>query len=103
MTRLISALVIAAAISTAAQAQEGSVAEGRAYAVSVCARCHEIGIGIMSPNPKAPPFSVVANTRGMTGAALHAILRTPHRQMPDLVIPPKEMENLIAYILSLKH
>ncbi len=102
MTRFIAILALAAAFAAAASAQEGSVQEGLDYAQSVCARCHETGAGIMSPNPKAPPFGTIANTPGMTGAALHAILATPHRDMPDLVIPRKQMENLIAYILSLK-
>lgn len=102
MTRFIAVLALAAAISGAAHAQEGSVQEGLDYAQSVCARCHETGAGITSPNPKAPPFGTIANTPGMTGAALHAILLTPHRNMPDLIVPPKVMEDLIAYILSLK-
>ena len=38
----------------------------------------------------------------MTGAALFVILQTPHRDMPDLIIPAKEKANVVAYILSLQ-
>jgi hypothetical protein len=38
----------------------------------------------------------------MTGAALFVILQTPHRDMPDLVIPAKDKADVVAYILSLQ-
>jgi len=102
MGRFIVILLLAAGFSGAAKAQEGDPEAGLAYAKSTCVSCHEIGESVLSPNAKAPPFSKIANTPGMTGAALHKILQTAHREMPDLVIPQKEKAGLIAYILSLK-
>lgn len=103
MVRFIVILALAAGLSAAAHAQEGEPKAGLAYSRSICVECHEIGQGAVSPNPKAPPFGEIANTPGMTGAALHKVLRTTHHEMPDLIIPKKEMAGLIAYILSLKH
>jgi mono/diheme cytochrome c family protein len=103
MMRFIAILGLTAALSPAAYAQDGSVQEGRAYAEAICARCHDTGDGLLSPNPKSPPFGTIANTEGITGAALNKILRTPHRDMPDFILPKPDLENVIAYILSLKH
>ncbi len=55
-----------------------------------------------SPNRKAPGFKAIANTAGMTVTAITVWSRTPHVTMPNLVIPQDELENLAAYILSLK-
>ena len=38
----------------------------------------------------------------MTALALTAALNTSHRSMPNILLPPEEQANLIAYILSLK-
>ncbi|MBI4723517.1 MAG: cytochrome C [Rhodomicrobium sp.] len=103
MARLLWILFFAAALTSGARAQEGSIEAGRDYAQAICAQCHAIRKGeAWSPNLEAPPFSKIANTPGMTGAALALILRTPHREMPDLIIPAKEKADVVAYILSLK-
>ena len=41
-------------------------------------------------------------TPGMTEAALFVILQTPHRDMPDFIIPAKDKADVVAYILSLQ-
>jgi hypothetical protein len=38
----------------------------------------------------------------MTAAALTVALRTSHRTMPNIMLEPPELDNVIAYILSLK-
>jgi hypothetical protein len=48
----------------------GDPVAGEAYAEKVCAQCHSIKGDDPSPEPTAPPFKVVANTPGMTPAAL---------------------------------
>ncbi len=103
MTRFITVLLLAAAFSGVARAQEDDAGAGHAYAQDICARCHAIQEDEMwSPNPKAPPFTRIANTPGITGAALLVIFQTVHRDMPDLIIPQKEKPGLVAYILSLR-
>jgi mono/diheme cytochrome c family protein len=85
-------------------AQElGNVANGAAFAQTVCADCHAVMKGQKrSPNPKAPSFERVAGTPGMTWTALHAWFVSPHPTMPDLVLGADDKDNLAAYILSLK-
>lgn len=89
---------------SAALAQDvGDAAAGHDYAREVCAQCHAIEAPFdESPHPDAPTFETIANVPGMTATALFVVLRTPHRQMPDLIIPSDEMHDVAAYILTLK-
>ena len=81
----------------------GDAKRGLAYARRVCAQCHTVtGADTPSPNPKAPRFRQIANTPGMSVTALTVWSRTAHATMPNLVIPANDMDDLIAYILSLK-
>jgi len=97
-------LVIAIVIPAAAGAQEaGNKAKGLDLALRVCANCHAVAIGeTVSPVSAAPSFEDIADTPGMTGMALSALLRTPHRTMPDLILSPDEISDVTAHILSLK-
>jgi hypothetical protein len=58
--------------------------------------------GSASPNKQAPPFKQIANTRGMSITALTVWSRTSHPTMPNFVISPNDMDNLIVYIMSLR-
>lgn len=81
----------------------GSPQAGRTYAQKYCTECHEVEAGAtFSPNPDAPSFQEVADTPGMTARALAVWFRTSHPTMPNLIIPPDDMDNVIAYILSLR-
>ena len=85
-----------------AEAQTGDPGAGAAYAKQVCAKCHAIDQTGISPELTAPPFKDVANTPGMTETALTVWLRTSHPTMPNIIVEPADMDNVIAYILSLK-
>jgi hypothetical protein len=50
----------------------------------------------------APTFKSIANAPGMTATALTVFLRTPHRNMPNLIISGSDRGNVIEYILSLR-
>jgi mono/diheme cytochrome c family protein len=82
--------------------QIGDLEEGRRLAQADCAQCHGVGKNAYSSNPAAPTFDDIANTPGMTGRALTVALRTSHRDMPNLIIKGHDVEDLVAYILSLK-
>ncbi len=103
MVRIFAVLMFVIAFCCGAGAEEGSAEAGLAYARTICSECHAIrSDDVLSPNAKAPPFSKIASTPGMTGATLFVILQTPHRDMPDLIIPAKDKADVVAYILSLQ-
>ena len=98
-------LLAEAATSYALRAQEaGDPRMGLHYARQVCAYCHAVEKGDkFSPNHLAPSFQDIANTPGITGISLAVILQSVHENMPNFVLTPNERDNIIAYILSLKH
>jgi hypothetical protein len=44
----------------------------------------------------------IANTRAMTSSARHAFLATPHPTTPNVILEPRETEDVVAYILTLR-
>jgi len=101
---LLSVCHLAAALAAApAQAQTSEAARGKAYARAACASCHEVEPGIPTPPfAQAPSFSSVAATPGMTSMALNVWLTTSHPTMPNLIIPQKDKEDLLAYFAALR-
>lgn len=94
--------LLAAPIAAGAQ-EAGDKAKGLDLALRVCANCHAVAEGEMvSPVDAAPAFEDIADNPGMTGMALSAFLRTPHRSMPNLILSPDEISDVVAHILSLK-
>lgn len=88
---------------TASTAEMGSPALGLRYAAQSCASCHAVAAGqTVSPNPNAPAFDTIANTPGLTRTALDAWLHTPHPSMPNLIVDPARIDDLSAYLATLK-
>ena len=103
IARSIGILVLCLTVDNASAQQFGDAEGGRQLARENCAECHAIDSGTgASANPDAPTFKDLANTPGMTSAALTVALQTAHRNMPNFVIKANERQDIIAYILSLK-
>ena len=107
MNRIIAAILAGASLAVvagAATAQElGDVKRGQNLAESVCAACHAVQKGApRSRNGNAPTFETLATTRGMTPMAIMVALRTSHREMPNLVLKNQEVDDIIAYLATLK-
>ena len=89
--------------STIPAADAGNSALGYAYAEQNCASCHAIGDADMhSPDPYARSFNAIANTPGLTPTALNAWLNSSHTNMPDLIVDPDSIDDLHAYLSTLK-
>jgi mono/diheme cytochrome c family protein len=102
---LISSVVLVARLATSsAMAQQTDQSNaGHALAIQICTQCHAVDKQSgHSPAVAAPRFEDVANSPGMTAAALKAFFQTSHRTMPNVILTSDQMDKLIAYILSLK-
>ena len=49
------------------------------------------------------PLEDVANTSGVTATALRVWLQSSHPTMPNIILEPNDLSNVVAYILSLKN
>ena len=96
------ALVAFASFGLQAQAGESDATRGLAFVQTNCSECHTIRGQARSPNPDAPSFYKLANTRGVTATALVVALQTSHKKMPNFTLPANRRDDAIAYILSLK-
>jgi len=85
-------------------AEVGDPARGLAYAKQVCAKCHAVEQGDMfSPEILAPTFETVAKSEGMSERALYVWLQAGnHESMPNLMIPQGDLDDVVAYIMSLR-
>jgi len=97
--------VLLAAGPAVAQDQPGNIAMGKRFALNVCAECHfvtEDQEGLVRAD--APTFDDVANMPSTTQLSLRVFLMSPHarRQMPNLVLSEQQMDDVIAYILSMR-
>jgi mono/diheme cytochrome c family protein len=86
----------------AAQSMRGNAAAGRLYAVNMCTGCHSVvpatdGVGLF-----APDFTKIARSPTTTRASLRAYLRSDHDLMPNFNMKRDEIENIVAYIMSLR-
>jgi mono/diheme cytochrome c family protein len=104
MKLLLACFLVAFTIGGAQAAQIGIAKKGYRLAREACAQCHLIGKEAgRSSNLAAPSFKAIANTPGITSAALSVALRTSHRTMPNIVIKGEDADSIIAYILNLKN
>ena len=80
---------------------EGDPIAGGAVAKQWCVACHDIGQG-RTVKDGAPSFVSVARRPNLNPDMLKIWLADPHPPMPKLSLSRQEIDDLVAYILSLK-
>lgn len=97
------AMIIAFTAQQAAAQTEGDPDAGRKLAQTWCDNCH-----VVAPSQQqgtstgAPAFTAIAAMKSTTFMGLRAFLQTPHDRMPDLHLSRDEIDDVAAYIISLK-
>ena len=99
---LIGAALLAAALGAPAAAETGNAARGRALAEQVCAKCHAIAPGRTGPEPAVPSFMRMAADPEQTRSSLRQFITLPHYEMEPQTLTTPEIDDVIAYILSLR-
>jgi mono/diheme cytochrome c family protein len=87
--------------------EPGDVARGRAFVKANCSSCHAVGRVGHSPYRPAPPLRTLNrkyDVEGLAEAFAEGIIvgHKGERQMPEFVLEPGEIDDLIAYLKSLK-
>jgi mono/diheme cytochrome c family protein len=98
------AVILLSAWPHPAHAQEaGDVATGRRLSDTWCSSCHLVGPGsVRGVSNGAPTFVAIAQQKSTTVLSLRVFLQTPHARMPDLHLSRDEIDDLAAYVLSLR-
>jgi cytochrome c len=85
-----------------AATSDAHIRRGQAIARAHCARCHAIDRHGESPNPKAPPFRLLHRRFPLEQIeeALAEGIMVGHNgpEMPQFVLGPGQINDLIAYI-----
>lgn len=89
---------------SAEQATPASVERGRVMAVAKCGSCHAVGPTGDSPFAAAPPLRQIADLYPPTQLqeAFGEGVMTGHPAMPQFELTPSEINDLIAYLDSLR-
>jgi len=96
-------LVSLLAVGPGQAQQTDRTRRGLILAKQICGQCHSVAKGSpMSPKPSAPRFENIANIPGMTATAISVSLHTSHPTMPNVMLERDEVDDIVAYILSLK-
>ncbi|MGF1621572.1 MAG: c-type cytochrome [Rhodomicrobiaceae bacterium] len=99
------ALIVAAFLAaTAGNAQAADTAQGRDLAQKLCVNCHIIEHGGEQDQVTVgvPTFMAIANEGEQTKSKLRSFMRHPHPPMPSVELSEHQLDNIVAYILSLK-
>jgi mono/diheme cytochrome c family protein len=103
--RTLHVAVALCASSPAAHGQTSSaIVRGQEIAERTCAGCHAIDSGQRSTiqGTEVPSFKAIATRPNRTPQRLHSFIMTPHRPMPGIPLTLAEVNDVAAYILSLK-
>lgn len=105
--RIFTGLVLGLMLAGAAQGQEppGDPAAGKKTAEFLCRNCHDVTGNEEPKNPPgdAPAFYTLAQRPDVTFEHLHGYLLLPHGKMTNVLLTGKEIDNVAAYILGMKH
>jgi mono/diheme cytochrome c family protein len=80
-----------------AVSQDGVI--GKRLATQWCATCHDVAGETTSDT--APGFRILAGDPKRDRTSLRLFLLNPHPPMPQLTLSTQEIDDLVAYILSL--
>lgn len=104
MPRIVCTMLIVAAILVLAGPEDAKAdaARGQALSQQWCSQCHAVRPAEASANPKAPAFAAIAAEPSATEFALRTFLRVPHPTMPNFILKPDDIDDIVGYIISLK-
>jgi mono/diheme cytochrome c family protein len=97
------ALALVGLAGPASAQDRTDVSRGHALAQAWCADCHSIEPdGAAGAYEMPPSFGSFANNPEITETALKAYLQSTHPVMPQVKLTADEIDEVVAYILSLK-
>lgn len=98
------AITLAVWLSQAHAQSVTDVAAGRQLAGKSCSKCHLVtSQSDHGTVVGAPTFTAIANDRSTSVQSLRDFFERPHYGMQDLHLSRVEIDDIAAYILSLRH
>jgi len=85
-----------------AQQRAGIPAHGRAMAEAWCSACHLVSSEQTHANVDVPTFLSIARRLPTDADVLAAFIANPHPPMPNMSLSRQDIQDLLAYIATLK-
>jgi mono/diheme cytochrome c family protein len=85
-----------------AQTRPGNAGAGHEIAQTWCSNCHVIDRRSGGANDAVPSFPAIADMSSTTVLSLQAFLQTSHGGMPNFQLTRNQVDDVVAYIISLK-
>ena len=102
LAAILSASVLAA-LSAQSQDLPGDAMAGREFARDICSECHYVEREWADLYVyEAPSFVEIAQNSDHSELSLRVFLKTPHLNMPNLILTEDQTANVISWILSLR-
>ena len=101
-TGVCAAAILAVVTASASSALAQDPDAGRKLAADWCSVCHTIDRTPEGAAKRAPSFARLAATSAMTPLALRVFLQTPHDRMPNIRLTAEQIDDVVAYIDSLR-
>lgn len=77
------------------------ISRGGSLVQAWCLQCHSIG-PLSGSAPAERDFKAIARMPSTTELSLRVFLQSSHREMPNFVIKGHDLDDIVAYILSLR-
>jgi cytochrome c len=100
---IVVALLLLAALSTLVPGQQSASERGRVLVERECARCHAVSRTGQSRHTSAPPFRDLSKkypVENLSEALAEGIV-VGHKDMPEFLFEPADIEAILAYISGL--
>ncbi len=99
---LTAVLVLTLVALTLAQEPAGppDAARGKALAGRWCGACHLVQLRLTTIDP--PTFAAIANDPSKTPDYLRHFFASEHKDMPPIQLTPLQVEDIIAYLRTMK-
>ena len=89
------------AASGAAPGQEAA-SRGHTLAQAWCSSCHAVEKFAIPLEQRAAAFTTIAAMKSTTPLAIRVFLQSSHEPMPNFILKKQDIDDLAAYIMSLK-
>jgi mono/diheme cytochrome c family protein len=96
----LAALAMLSIVPAMSLAQTSDPQAGRRVAVESCAACHQVDGGGKS-NGSGVSLYAISMMKSTTELSLKVFLQSSHRNMPNFIMSPADIDAVVSYILGL--
>jgi len=95
-------LLLRGQAASGAVLDQDAASRGHVLAQALCSECHAVEKFTIPMLSAAPAFVAIASQRSTTPLAIKVFLQSSHEPMPNFILKRQDIDDLAAYILSLR-